>query len=31
VAPPGSLAATVDRFDREGAAAERQRLAAAAD
>jgi hypothetical protein len=30
-APPGSLAATVDRFDREGAAAERQRLAAAAD
>ncbi|HZG43160.1 MAG TPA: putative glycoside hydrolase [Longimicrobium sp.] len=28
-APPGSLAATVDRFDREGAAAERQRLAAA--
>jgi hypothetical protein len=29
--PPGSLAATVDRFDREGAAAERQRLAAAAD
>ena len=30
-APPGSLAATVDRFDREGAAAERQRLASAAD
>jgi hypothetical protein len=26
---PGSLTATVDRFDREGAAAERQRLAAA--